>query len=59
MLKKEISLKEISAYLTSISQLWRFQMKPRVVAKKCITDEKQFKLEYEKYITLLQGSKKK
>jgi lysophospholipase L1-like esterase len=46
-------------YLTTVSTSWKIQMTPRVILKKCIKDRMLFESEYEKYIKLITGNKKK
>ena len=40
-------------YLSTISSLWKAQMAPRVINKKCISDDTLFEKEYQKYIELI------
>lgn len=46
-------------YLTSVSLLWRIQITPRVIMKKCISNDTLFETEYKKYIDLILSHNKK
>lgn len=45
-------------YLSSISISWKIQTNPSLYLKKCINDDNDFEIEYEKYLKLLKENNK-
>ena len=45
-------------FLTTVSPLWKAQMSPRVIIKRCVTDDGEFKAAYEKFVDLILSRRK-